>query len=326
MEVEQVPGERILAVTFTNKAAREMRDRIEQLRQGDRSTASPWARSTPLALAFCARTPASLPTGWASCPSFSIYDDADQIETVKTAMTAVGLDPKTYQPRRLLLAHLARQEPADPPDEARNHEPKPTTRKSSPASTREYERLLRRANALDFDDLLDPADQPLRGRSFLLERYQERFLHILVDEYQDTNRVQYVLVSALAERHRNLFVVGDPDQSIYGWRQADIRNILDFEKDLPRRASDPPRAELPLDGTHRRGRRSRHPRKRGPHRPSPAHRQSDDGEPIILRELTDQQHEAAVHRRRDPAHGRFQRCRLRRHRHHVPHHRAKPGH
>src|SRR5690606_11438569 len=94
----------------------------------------------------------------------------------------------------------------------------------------EYQRLLRKANAIDFDDLLILPLRLFDAEPRLLERYQERYRHILVDEYQDTNRVQYVLVEALAQRHQNLFVVGDPDQSIYRWRQADIRNVLDFQK------------------------------------------------------------------------------------------------
>jgi DNA helicase-2/ATP-dependent DNA helicase PcrA len=156
---------------------------------------------------------------------------------------------------------------------------------------REYERALRKANAVDFDDLLILPLQLFDAAPKLLELYQERFLHVLVDEYQDTNRVQYILVSALSAKHRNLFVVGDPDQSIYAWRQADIRNILDFEQDFP----DARRINLELnyrstarivgtadriirDNTQRIERRLR--------------TENDEGEHVVVRELSDQNHEA----------------------------------
>ena len=189
----------------------------------------------------------------------------------------------------------------------------------------EYERLLRRANALDFDDLLTQPINLFEAAPHLLERYQERFLHVLVDEYQDTNRVQYVLVSALAERHRNLFVVGDPDQSIYGWRQADIRNILDFEKDYP------DARQIHLELNYRSTARiveaaDRVIRENVARIDRRLRTENDDGEPIVLRELTDQGHEAQfiadeIRRMAESA-----RRRLRRRRRHVPHDGAEPGH
>ena len=156
---------------------------------------------------------------------------------------------------------------------------------------KEYDRSLRKAGAVDFDDLLILPIRLFDEAPALLERYQERYVHILVDEYQDTNRVQYVLVSALAAKHRNLFVVGDPDQSIYGWRQADIRNILEFEQDFP----DAKRIHLEInyrstrrivaaaDGvirvnTQRIDRRLR--------------TENPEGSHVVVRELTDQGHEA----------------------------------
>ncbi|HVL26176.1 MAG TPA: 3'-5' exonuclease, partial [Thermomicrobiales bacterium] len=156
---------------------------------------------------------------------------------------------------------------------------------------REYEKLLRAANAVDFDDLLGLPIRLFDQDPGALERYQQRFRYILVDEYQDTNRVQYVLVSALADAHRNLFVVGDPDQSIYAWRQADIRNILDFEKDYP--DAQQIHLEINYRSTKRiveaadrviRDNEQRIDRK--------IRTINEDGEKIQVRELSDQNHEA----------------------------------
>ncbi len=155
----------------------------------------------------------------------------------------------------------------------------------------EYQRLLRKANAIDFDDLLILPLQLLDAEPRLLDRYQERFQHVLVDEYQDTNRVQYVLVEALAKRHQNLFVVGDPDQSIYRWRQADIRNILDFQKsfdeaqrvDLEVNYRSTARIVAVADNVIRLNRDRIDRRLRT---------DNDDGDQVSIRELADQQHEA----------------------------------
>jgi DNA helicase-2/ATP-dependent DNA helicase PcrA len=155
----------------------------------------------------------------------------------------------------------------------------------------EYQRLLRKANAIDFDDLLILPLRLFEAEPRLLQRYQERFRHILVDEYQDTNRVQYVLVEALAQRHQNLFVVGDPDQSIYRWRQADIRNILDFQKsfheaqrvDLEVNYRSTARIVAVADNVIRLNRDRIDRRLRT---------DNDDGDQVSIRELADQQHEA----------------------------------
>src|ERR671912_1011786 len=291
MEVEQVPGERILAVTFTNRAAREMRARIEQLRQGRPLDGITMGTFHAFGARLLRENPGIVADRLGIMPQFSIYDDGDQIETVKAALKSLGLDPKLYQPRRLRARISAAKSQLMSPDEVRDlaatYDEEVIAR-----VYREYERLLRRASALDFDDLLTQPINLFEAAPHLLERYQERFLHVMVDEYQDTNRVQYVLVSALAERHRNLFVVGDPDQSIYGWRQADIRNILDFEKDYP----DARQIHLELnyrssariveaadrvirDNTQRIDRRIR--------------TENVEGELIALRELADQNHEAS---------------------------------
>ncbi|MBA2595397.1 MAG: UvrD-helicase domain-containing protein [Chloroflexia bacterium] len=290
MEVLHVPGDRILAVTFTNKAAREMRTRIEKLRQGRPLDGVVMGTFHAFGARLLRENPGVVADRLGILPQFSIYDDGDQVETVKAALKSVGLDPKLYQPRRLRARISAAKSQLIPPDEARNlaatYDEEVIARVYA-----EYERLLRRANALDFDDLLTQPINLFEAAPFLLERYQERFLHILVDEYQDTNRVQYVLVSALAERHRNLFVVGDPDQSIYGWRQADIRNILDFEKDYP------DARQIHLELNYRSTARiveaaDRVIRENVARIDRRLRTDNDDGEPIVLRELSDQSHEA----------------------------------
>jgi DNA helicase-2/ATP-dependent DNA helicase PcrA len=291
MDVHHVPGDRILAVTFTNKAAREMRDRIERLRQGRPLDGVVMGTFHAFGARLLRENPGVVADRLGILPQFSIYDDADQLETVKAALSSIGIDPKIYQPRRVRARISAAKSLLMSPEEARDlaatYDEEIVAR-----AYREYERLLRRANALDFDDLLGKPIELFEAAPHLLERYQERFLHILVDEYQDTNRVQYVLVSALAERHRNLFVVGDPDQSIYGWRQADIRNILDFEKDY----SDARQIHLELNyrSTARiveaadrviRENEARIDRR--------LRTDNEDGEHINLRELSDQSHEAS---------------------------------
>src|SRR5215218_9511929 len=290
MEVEQVPGDRILAVTFTNKAAREMRARIEHLRQGRPLDGITMGTFHAFGARLLRENPGIVADRLGIMPQFSIYDDGDQIETVKAALKSVGLDPKLYQPRRIRARISAAKSQLMSPDEFRDlaatyHE------EVIARVYKEYERLLRRASALDFDDLLTQPINLFEAAPHLLERYQERYLHVMVDEYQDTNRVQYVLVSALAERHRNLFVVGDPDQSIYGWRQADIRNILDFEKDYP------DARQIHLELNYRSTARiveaaDRVIRENVARIDRRLRTENDDGEQIVLRELSDQGHEA----------------------------------
>jgi DNA helicase II / ATP-dependent DNA helicase PcrA len=290
MEVAHVPGDRILAVTFTNKAAREMRTRIELLRQGRPLGGVVMGTFHAFGARLLRENPGVAADRLGILPNFSIYDSADQVDVVKAAISSLGVDAKIYQPRRVLGRISAAKSQLIPPDEARNlaatYDEEVVAR-----AYKEYERLLRRANALDFDDLLTQPINLFEEAPQLLERYQDRFLHILVDEYQDTNRVQYVLVSALAERHRNLFVVGDPDQSIYGWRQADIRNILDFEKDYP------DARQIHLETNYRSTARiveaaDRVIRENVARIDRRLRTDNADGEQIILRELADQAHEA----------------------------------
>ena len=290
MEVAHIPGERILAVTFTNKAAREMRTRIEALRGGRPVDGLVMGTFHSFGARLLRENPGVVADRLHILPNFSIYDSGDQADVVKSAMTTLGIDPKMYQPRRVLGRISAAKSQLILPDEARNmaetHDEEVIARAYA-----EYEKLLRRANALDFDDLLAQPIYLFEAAPHLLERYQERFQHILVDEYQDTNRVQYVLVSALAERWRNLFVVGDPDQSIYGWRQADIRNILDFEKDYP------DAQQIHLETNYRSTARiveaaDRVIRENVSRIDRRLRTDNPDGEAIVLRELSDQGHEA----------------------------------
>jgi DNA helicase-2/ATP-dependent DNA helicase PcrA len=290
MEELHVPGDRILAVTFTNKAAREMRARIERLRQGRPLDGVTMGTFHAFGARLLRENPGVVADRLGILPQFSIYDAADQTDIVKAALTSLGVDPKIYQPRRVLGRISAAKSQLMPPDEARGLAA--TYDEEVVARAYEaYERLLRRANALDFDDLLAQPIYLFEAAPHLLERYQERFQHILVDEYQDTNRVQYVLVSALAEQHRNLFVVGDPDQSIYGWRQADIRNILDFEKDYP------DARQIHLELNYRSTARiveaaDRVIRENEARIDRRLRTENPDGEAIVLRELSDQTHEA----------------------------------
>ncbi|MFL5761757.1 MAG: ATP-dependent helicase [Thermomicrobiales bacterium] len=285
-----VLADQILAVTFTNKAAREMRDRINRLVGEDTANGLVMGTFHALGVRILRQNPGIVADRLGILPNFLIYDDTDQIDTAKQAIMAVGLDPKRVAPRRMLSRISAAKSMLLSPDEflnsAETYDDEIIAR-----VYREYQRLLKKANALDFDDLLVVPLRLFDAAPAILARYQERFRYILVDEYQDTNRVQYVLVSALAEKQRNLFVVGDPDQSIYAWRQADIRNILDFETDYP----DATNIHLELnyrstrrivETAHRviRENKQRIDRK--------LRTENEDGTHVVVRELSDQHHEA----------------------------------
>jgi DNA helicase-2/ATP-dependent DNA helicase PcrA len=284
--------EEVLAVTFTNKAAREMRERIDKLLGSPGATTGLWMGTFHSMGARIMRShPGMVADRVGVLPNFVIYDDADQIGVAKAAITEIGQDPKKVAPRRMLSRISAAKSHLFTPDEFRASEIRTYDDEIVARVFEAYERLLRRNNALDFDDLLTMPIRLFDSAPNVLELYQTKFRYILVDEYQDTNRVQYVMVSALAGKHRNLFVVGDPDQSIYAWRQADIRNILDFERDYP----DAKRIDLEINyrSTARivaaadqviRANTQRLDRK--------LRTENADGEPISVRELTDQNHEA----------------------------------
>ncbi len=222
----------ILAVTFTNKAAEEMRQRV--LRLLPEGTSSPLLSTFH---SFCVRllrregAPlAEIRPGFTT--GFSIYDDADQLAVVRGVFRELGLDEKFMSHRSALsrISHAKNQRVG--PAEFVRAATYPAAEKLAVIYDR-YEGALRRANALDFDDLLLEAVRLLRHSETTRHRVAGRFQYVMVDEHQDTNRTQYDLMRLLTESHGNLCVVGDEDQSIYGWRGADIRNILDFEHDYP---------------------------------------------------------------------------------------------
>jgi DNA helicase-2/ATP-dependent DNA helicase PcrA len=220
-----IPAESILAVTFTNKAAGEMRERVEKL-------LGPGADGIALGTfhSVCVRILRRDIHHLERDRGFVIYDDADSLGVVKETLRRHDLDPKVNDPRRLRWRFDQWKNQGVLPAEARS-EAADIEEEQSAELYATYQRLLFDANALDFGDILLQVVQLFERFPRVLEYYQQRWQYVLVDEYQDTNRVQYQLVNMLAAVHRNICVVGDPDQSIYAWRGADVRNILDFEGD-----------------------------------------------------------------------------------------------
>lgn len=234
VQAHQVPGHSILAVTFTNKAADEMRERVRRLLAGLGSSGMP-ALST--FHSFCVRllrrdgrSLADLRPGFT--PSFLIYDEDDQLAVLKAAYRRAGLDDK-FMPYRAALSQISyAKNRREGPEDLWKRRRDPNAERLA-AIYEYYEGALRQVNALDFDDLLLEAVRLLRHDTGVRDSYNQRYRFLLIDEYQDTNRSQYELVRLMAGLHHNVCAVGDEDQSIYGWRGADIRNILDFEKDFP---------------------------------------------------------------------------------------------
>ncbi len=217
----------ILAITFTNKAAAEMRERLGALLPN--STRGMWVCTFHAMCVRMLREDADL-LGYTG--QFTIYDDDDSRRLVRDIMAAMEIDQKQY-PINMIRSKISTAKNAMiGPDEMASRADDPRTEKAARVYA-ELERRLRAANAMDFDDLLVRALELLRTRPEVLEKYQDRFRYISVDEYQDTNHVQYEIANLLAAKYHNLMVVGDDDQSIYSWRGADISNILDFEKDFP---------------------------------------------------------------------------------------------
>jgi len=225
-----IPAWSILALTFTNKAAGEMRNRIDAIVPAD----VPGRRGLTVSTfhSLCARLLRRHAREAGLTENYSIYDAGDQRAAIKQALKDCGLDSKNWTPGSV-HAHIS---------DAKNKlidaamyavQASDFFTRSVAKAFAAYQEILRKANALDFDDLLLRVAHLLRDNQRVREELQDRYQYLLIDEYQDTNHAQFVIAHTLASKHRNICVVGDPDQSIYGWRGADIRNILDFETHYP---------------------------------------------------------------------------------------------
>lgn len=220
----------VLAVTFTNKAAAEMRDRVYQITQGKGAGVS-----VSTFHSFCAQFLRVEGSRYGVSRDFTIYDDDDQKKILKECLQELGLDEKKLNPG-VLASKISREK-----DQLMDSESFSISAAVANDPGREifasiyalYEKKLKNAGAFDFGDLIMKSVQLLHNHKDLAEKMQERYHYVLVDEYQDTNRAQYILTKILASKYKNICVVGDDDQSIYSWRGADIRNILEFEKDYP---------------------------------------------------------------------------------------------
>jgi len=221
-----IPPWKILAVTFTNKAARELRERCERL---------VGVGSNELQVrtfhGFCSRVLRTDGERVGLKPEFTIYDTDDQARVARKILDDLDVDPKQFPPRALLsVISDAKNNMQSPAQLSRRTE---TYRDEIAARVYEaYEGALQRANAVDFDDLLLKTFQLLEGHPEILEKYQKRFEHLLVDEFQDTNELQFQVARLLAMKSQNICVVGDPDQSIYSWRHADPTNLTDFQSNF----------------------------------------------------------------------------------------------
>lgn len=227
----QAAPEEILCVTFTNKAAKEMESRIYHILSdiGAVVRHQLWISTFH---SFCVRILRAHITLLDYKPAFSIFDPADQLSQIKKVMNLLNINDKIH-PAKAFQARISNAKMMGKSPEAVQHSSMNLMDAKSLEVYAAYEIEMKKNNALDFDDLLLKTYDLLQMYPDVLEQLQSKFKFIMVDEYQDTNHIQYLLVQKLAAGHRNLCVVGDEDQSIYSWRGADIRNILDFEKDFP---------------------------------------------------------------------------------------------
>ena len=282
-----VAPEAVLAITFTNKAAGEMRDRIGRL-VGPRARAI-WASTFHSACVRILRREAP-EAGYAR--DFSIYDGDDQLRLIRRCLVEEEVDPKRVAPRavqaRISDAKSLLQAPEEMAATSGSFNDEILAR-----VYRRYAEALRQNGAMDFDDLLMVTAQLMEANEAVRHRWQSRFQHVLVDEYQDTNHAQYRLVRALAEPQRNVVAVGDDDQGIYSWRGADVRNILDFERDYPNAHVVSLEQNYRSTGTILRAANA--VVERNPHRhPKRLWTDLGDGEPITVASCRDEHEEARL--------------------------------
>src|SRR5213075_1065457 len=223
----------ILAVTFTNKAAEEMRTRVNKLLEGLEIGSSPLISTFhSLCVRILRREIEALKAGYTR--SFTIYDQDDAVRLTRNCLRDLGLDERQLVPRSVQAAISAAKNRGEDAEAFSAKAYYIDERRASIARVFQlYEERLHKNNALDFDDLLIKTVRLLRDVPEVRERYNDRFRYLLVDEYQDTNQLQFALIRLLTEKQQNICVVGDPDQSIYRWRGADITNILKFEEHFP---------------------------------------------------------------------------------------------
>ena len=230
---KQIAPHNILAVTFTNKAAGEMRERVAKLLDGQRLPSAPLVTTFhSLCVRILRQDIEALAEGYSK--SFTIYDTDDSLKVIKAALKDIGFDDKQLSPRYVLSAISASKNRGEDQASFASRTELTDERRTAIAKVfGMYEERLRQANALDFDDLLIKTVRLLRRDADVRQKYNDRFRYILVDEYQDTNALQFALIGYLTEQQQNICVVGDDAQSIYGFRGADIANILSFEKHFP---------------------------------------------------------------------------------------------
>jgi DNA helicase-2/ATP-dependent DNA helicase PcrA len=278
------PGE-ILAITFTNQAAAEMRERVGQLI--GRSVRAMWVTTFHSACARMLRVDAER-LGYSK--GFTIYDQADSLRMLKRCLTELGVDPKRFPPRAVhskISGAKNQLIDSDTYNESAQNEFEEIVAEAFPL----YEKRMREANAMDFDDLLVRTVNALELFGEVRERWRRTFRQVLVDEYQDTNHAQYRLLQLLASEHGNLMVVGDEDQSIYGFRYADVSNILDFDKDFEgaevvKLEQNYRSTQTILSAANAVVERNRE------RRPKELWSEGDEGEKVQLNELTDEHEEA----------------------------------